>query len=84
MKEEIHEHMTSDKKMLIQEEVASAKRNLMSVGCHVDTPVDLVPVGNTDVKGPSLGNGQTLMMRTPTQVEFVEGWSENRLLISSY
>ena len=48
----------------------------MSVGCHKDTPVDLVVEGNTDSKDSCLGNGQTLMMRTPTQDEFVEGGSE--------
>ena len=48
----------------------------MSVGGHADTLVDLVPSGNTDVKHPCLGNDQTVLVRTPTQVEFVECWSE--------
>ena len=48
----------------------------MSVGGHDDTPVDLVAAGNVDVKHPCLGNGQTVLMRTPTQTEFVECWSE--------
>ena len=43
---------------------------------HADSPVDLVVSGNTDPKGPCLGNGQTVLMRTPTQAEFVECWSE--------
>ena len=47
----------------------------MSVGGHSDTPVDLVTSGNTDVKRPCLDNGRVLM-RTPTQVVFVECWSE--------
>ena len=56
-------------------EVASTKRNLMSVGGHTDTPADLVVAGNTDAKCPCL-NVQTVLMRTPTQTEFVECWSE--------
>ena len=38
--------------------------------------MDLVEAGNVDSKRPYLGNGQTVLMRTPTQVEFVECWSE--------
>ena len=53
---EIHTHMTSDKNTLLQEEAASAKRKLMSVGGCVDTPLDLVAVGNADGKRPCLGN----------------------------
>ncbi len=37
-----------------------------------DTPVDLVTGGNADGKRPCLGNGQTVLTRTPTQAEFVE------------
>ena len=37
---------------------------------------DLVVAGNADVKHPCLGNGKTVLMRTPTQVEFVEYCSE--------
>ena len=43
---EIHVYMTSNKKTLLQELAGSAKRNLMSVGGHTDTPVDLVVAGN--------------------------------------
>ena len=49
----------------------------MSVGGHADTPVDLVGGGNADVNRPCLVNGQTVLMRTPTQDEFVECWSES-------
>ena len=48
----------------------------MSVGDCVDTPVDLVAGGIADGKRPCLGNGQTVLMRTLTQAEFVECWSE--------
>ena len=48
----------------------------MSVGGHADTPVDLVATGNTDAKRPCLGNGQTVLMRTMTQVEILECLSE--------
>ena len=61
-------------KTLLQEEVASTKRNLMSVGGHTDTPVDLDTSGNVDEKRPCLDNSQTVLMRTPTQDEFVECW----------
>ena len=63
---EIHVYMTSNKKTLLQESAGSAKRNLMSVGGHGDTPVILVKSGNVDTKRPCLGNGQTVLMRTPT------------------
>ena len=46
---EIHVSMTSDKKNLLAEVTVSAKRNLLSVGGHTDTPVDLTTVGNTDI-----------------------------------
>ena len=68
--------MVSDKNTLIQEEAASSKRNLISVGGCADTPVDVDTSGNADGKLPCLGNGQTVLMRTPTQTEFVECWSE--------
>ena len=68
--------MDSDKKSLLAEVNASAKRNLMSVGGCADTPVDLVAGGNADGKRPCLGNGQTVLTRSPTQAEFVECWSE--------
>jgi hypothetical protein len=77
VKTEIRSHMTSDKKTLLQEEAASTKRNLMSVGGHTDTPVDLVATGNDDVKHPCLGNGQIVLMRTPTPAEFVECCGSN-------
>ena len=69
-------HMASDKKTLLAETNASAKRNLISVGGCADTPVHVDTPGNADGKRPCVGNGQTVLMRTPTQVEFVECWSE--------
>jgi hypothetical protein len=66
----------SDKNTLLPEADASAKLNLLLVGGCADTPVDLVAAGNTDEKRPCLGNGQTVLTRTPTQVEFVECWNE--------
>jgi hypothetical protein len=48
----------------------------MSVGGCTDTPLDLVVIGNVDGKRSYLGSGQTVMMRTPTQNEFVECWNE--------
>ncbi len=48
----------------------------MSVGGCADTPVHVDVVENADEKRPCLGNGQTVLMRTPTQPEFVECWSE--------
>ena len=83
--------MVSDKNTFLQEEDASAKRKLMSVGGCTGTPLDLVSVqpptdinlcfvtGNADGKRPCLGNGQTVLMRTPTQAEFVECWSETMI-----
>ena len=73
---EIRAHMTSDKKTLLGGVTVSGNRKVMSVGGHVHTTVDLVVVGNVDAKHPCLGNGQTVLMRTPTQAEFVECWSE--------
>ena len=73
---EICAHMASDKNTLLQEAAASAKRNLISVGGCADNPLDLAAGGNADGKRPCLGNGQTVLMRTPTQAEFVECWSE--------
>ena len=73
---EIRANMVSDKKILLAEENASAKRNLISVGGCADTPVHVDAAGNADGKRPCLGNGQTMLMRTPTQAEFVECWSE--------
>ena len=72
----MHTHMPSDKKTMLEGAAASPKRKVMSVGGHADTPVDLVAAGNADAKHPCLGNGQTVLMRTPTQSEFVECWSE--------
>ena len=73
---EIRARMASDKKTLLVEANASAKRNLMSVGGCADTPVDVDTAGNADGKRPCLGNGQTVLMRTSTQDEFVECRSE--------
>ena len=73
---EIRSHMASDRQTLLVEANASAKRNPMSVGGCADTPVDVDTTGNTDGKHPCLGNGQTVLMRTPTQAEFVECCSE--------
>ncbi len=72
VQEEIRTHMVRDKKNLLGEANASAKRNLMSVGGCADTPVHIDTAGNADGKRPCLGNGQTVVMRTPTQDEFVE------------
>jgi hypothetical protein len=69
--------MTSDKNTLFQEEGALAKRKLMSVGGCADTPLDLVAGGNADGKHSCLDYGQTVLMRTPTQAEFVECWSKD-------
>ncbi len=66
--------MTNDTQTFLPEANSSAKRNLMSVGGCVDTPVDVDTAGNTDGKRPWLGNGQTVLMRTSTQDEFVECW----------
>ncbi len=68
--------MTSDRQTFLAQVNASAKHNLMSVGGCTDTPVDVDTAGNADGKHPCLGNGQTLLMRTSTQAEFVECWSE--------
>jgi hypothetical protein len=68
--------MVSDKNTSLQEVDTSAKHKLMSVGGCADTPLDLVAAGNADGKRPCLGNGQTVLMRTSTQAEFVECWSE--------
>jgi hypothetical protein len=69
-------HTVSDKKTLLTEVNVSAKHNLMSVGGCADTPVHVDEVVNADGKRPCLGNGQTVLMRTPTQAEFVECWTE--------
>jgi hypothetical protein len=50
--------MASDKKTLLAEANASAKRNLISVGGCADTPVHVDAAGNADGKRPCLGNGQ--------------------------
>ena len=67
---EIRAHMASDKNTLLQEAAASAKRKLISVGGCADNPLDLAAGGNADGKRPCLGNGQTVLMKTPTQAEF--------------
>ncbi len=54
---EIRGHMDSDKKSLLAEANASAKRNLMSVGGCADTPVHVDTAGNADGKCPCHGNG---------------------------
>jgi hypothetical protein len=69
---EIRVHMVSDKNTLLQEADASAKRKLMSVGGCADTPLELVVAGNADGKRRCLDNKQTVLMRTPSQTEFVE------------
>jgi hypothetical protein len=73
---EINVCMVSDKNTLFQEATVSAKRNLILVGGCADTPLDLVAAGYADGTCPCLGNGQTVLMRTPTQSEFVECWIE--------
>ncbi len=50
--------------------------NLILVGGCADTPVYVDATGNDDGKRPCLGNGQTVLMRTPTQADFVECSSE--------
>jgi hypothetical protein len=69
--------MASEKKTLRVEANVSAKRNLISAGGCADTPVDIDAARNADGKRPCLGDGQTVLMRTPTQVQFVECWSES-------
>ena len=64
--------MASDKKTLLAEAHASAKRNLISVGGCADTSVHVDAAGNADGKRPCLGNGQTVLMRTWTD-NFVGG-----------
>ena len=54
--------MVSDKKTLLAEANASAKRNLMLVGGCADIPVDVDAAGNADGKRPCLGSGQTVLM----------------------
>ena len=68
--------MASDKNNLLTAATVSSKRNLMSVGGFADTPEDLVAEGNSHGKRPCLDNEQIVLMRTPTQSEFVECWSE--------
>ena len=53
---EIRAHMVSDKKTLLAEANASAKRNLISVGGCADTPVHVDAAGNADGKRPCVGN----------------------------
>jgi len=60
---EIGANMGSDKKTLLAEADSSAKRNLLSVGGHTDTPVDLIAVGNADAHHPCLINGHTVLIR---------------------
>jgi hypothetical protein len=67
---------SATKKLFLAEANASTKRNLISVGGCTDTPVHVDTAGNSDGKRPCLDNGQTVLMRTPTQAEFVECWSE--------
>jgi hypothetical protein len=68
--------MTRDKQTLLPEVNESGKHNLILVGGCADTPVDVDVVDNVDGKHPCLGNGQTVIMRTLTQTEFVECRSE--------
>jgi hypothetical protein len=77
VKDLVYKDMVSDKKTLFAEANASAKRNLISVGGCTDTLVYVDAAGNADGKRPCLGNGQTVLMRTPTQAEFAECWSES-------
>jgi hypothetical protein len=58
---EIRARLGSDKKTLLEEANASAKRNLISVGGCADTPVHVDAAGNADGKRPCLGNGQTVI-----------------------
>jgi hypothetical protein len=65
-----------DKKSLLASADASNKRNLMVVGGHTDHAVDLCGEDSTDGKRQCLGKGQTILTKSPTQVEFQECWSE--------
>jgi len=56
---EIRARMARDKKTLLAEANASAKRNLISVGGCADASVHVDAAGNVDGKRPCLGNGQT-------------------------
>ena len=38
--------------------------------------MDLIGIGIANVKCPCLDHEQAVLIRTPTQVEFVESWSE--------
>ena len=60
----------------VQAEIRAHMDSDTSVGGCADTPVHVDAAGNADGKRPCLGNGQTVLMRTPTQAEFVECWSE--------
>jgi hypothetical protein len=76
MQTEIHKRNECDKKTLLAEAATSTTQNLLFVGGRADTPVDLIAVGHADAKRPCLGNGQTVLIRTSTQAEFVDCWSE--------
>jgi hypothetical protein len=71
---EICSHMMNDKRLCFKKWL---HRQNVTWCRYTDTPVDLVAAGNTDAKRPCLGNGRTVVMRTPTQTEFVECWSES-------
>jgi hypothetical protein len=51
----IRDKMQCDKKSLLAAADASKKRNLMAVGGHADTPVDLCGEDNADAKRQCLG-----------------------------
>jgi hypothetical protein len=55
---------------------ASNKRNLMTVGGHTDHAVDLCGEDSADGKRQCLHKGQTMLTKSPSQVEFQECWSE--------
>ena len=72
----IRAKMQCDKKTLLADADASKKRNLLLVGGHEDNPVEVCGEGNADAKRPSLGKGQTMLTKPPSQAEFEECWSE--------
>ena len=59
--------MQCDKKSLLPAADASKQRNLMVVGGHSDTAVDLCGEDNADAKRQCLGKGQTMLTKSPRQ-----------------
>jgi hypothetical protein len=74
--------MQCDKKSFLGSEDVSKKRNLMTVGGHTDYDVDLCGQDNVHTKCQNLGKGQTILTKSPRQVEFEGCWSEKRPMSS--